>query len=167
LKIRVLDTEDADIYRELRLRSLKENPEAFLTTLEIEKEKPIEQVRNNLKTTDSRFTLGAFSDSELIGIVTFVRESNPKTIHKGNVYAMYVSPEFRGKGIGKALIQELVKRANQCDGLEQMNLTVISNNTAAKRLYETVGFVVYGTERYALKSGDQYWDEELMVLRLN
>ncbi|MNJ70092.1 Acetyltransferase (GNAT) family protein [compost metagenome] len=83
----------------------------FLTTFEIEVVKPIEQVQQNLKPTSSRFTLGVFNVNELVGIVTFVRESNPKIIHKGNIYAMYVSPEFRGEGIGKALIKELVKRA--------------------------------------------------------
>ncbi|WP_318671150.1 GNAT family N-acetyltransferase [Paenibacillus sp. PSB04] len=160
-------SQDAEIYRELRLKSLKENPEAFLTTYEIEKDKPIEQLRRNLIASHNRFTLGAFINSGLIGIVTFVRESNPKTVHKGNIYAMYVQPEFRGNGAGKSLVQELISKAKQCDGLEQINLTVISNNNAAKRLYESFGFVTYGTERNALKSGYQYWDENSMVLRLN
>ena len=167
MEIKLLNIEDAELYRELRLKSLKENPEAFLTTFEIEVAKPIEQVQQNLKPNNSRFTLGAFNVNELVGIVTFVRENNPKTIHRGNIYAMYVLPKFRGEGIGKGLIKELVKRATQCDGLELIHLTVISNNIAAKRLYESVGFTVYGTERNALKYGDRYWDEELMVLQLN
>ncbi|WP_306431085.1 GNAT family N-acetyltransferase [Paenibacillus sp. XY044] len=162
-----MDSKDAEIYRELRLKSLKENPEAFLTTYEIEEDKPIEKLRGNLIASDNRFTLGAFINSVLIGTVTFVRESNPKIVHKGNVYAMYVAPEFREKGIGKSLVQELIIKAKKCDGLEQINLTVISNNNAAKRLYETIGFVTYGTERNALKTECQYWDENLMVFRLN
>ncbi|GGD67525.1 GNAT family N-acetyltransferase [Paenibacillus nasutitermitis] len=166
MEIRLLNREDAHRYRELRLKSLMENPEAYLTTYEIESAKPIEQVQQNLLPTDSRFTLGAFIVNELVGIVTFVRESNPKTLHKGNIYAMYVSPECRGKGTGKALIRRLIKRAAHLGGLEQINLSVISTNTGAIRLYERSGFTGYGTERNALKSGDHYWDEELMVLRL-
>lgn len=61
---------------------------------------------------------------------------------------------------------ELVKRAKEFNGLEQINLTVISDNTLAKNLYESVGFKVYGTERNALKSGELYWDEDLMTIRL-
>jgi len=167
MEIRILDSKDAEMYRELRLQSLKENPEAFLTTYEMEKAKPLEQLQSNLIASDHRFTLGGFIDNELVGIATFVRESNPKIVHKGNVYAVYVSPERRGKGIGKSLVQHLVMKAKQSDGLEQINLAVISNNHAAKRLYEKFGFVAYGTERNALKTGDQYWDEILMVLRLN
>ncbi|QJD84418.1 GNAT family N-acetyltransferase [Cohnella herbarum] len=166
MEIRLLSAEDAEIYRELRLHSLKENPAAFLTSFEMEIAKPFEQIQRNLSPTDNRFTLGAFNVNELIGMVTFVRGSNPKTMHKGNVFAMYVSSIYRGNGIGKMLIDELIKRASQYDGLERINLTVISNNSAAKRLYEKVGFVGYGIERNALKSGVHYWDEELMVLQL-
>jgi ribosomal protein S18 acetylase RimI-like enzyme len=164
--VRLLESLDAEIYREIRLDSLKESPESFLTTYEIERERSIEQIRKNLIVTDSRFTLGAFMNNDLIGVVTFVRESNLKINHKGNVYAMYVSPKNRGQGIGKSLMIELVKRARTCSGLEQINLAVISNNTMAKKLYESIGFKVYGTERNALKSGDLYWDDELMTIRL-
>jgi RimJ/RimL family protein N-acetyltransferase len=164
--IRLLEAPDAEIYREIRLDSLKESSESFLTTYEIESERPIEQIRQNLIATDSRFTVGAFINNELVGIVTFVRESNLKINHKGNVYAMYVSPKNRGQGIGKSLMTELVKRAKRISGLEQINLSVISNNNTAKRLYESIGFNKYGTERNALKSGDLYWDDDLMCIRL-
>ncbi|WP_433619189.1 N-acetyltransferase family protein [Paenibacillus cellulositrophicus] len=70
------------------------------------------------------------------------------------------------KGIGKSLVQKLINKAKHCEGLEQINLTVISNNNAAKRLYEAIGFVTYGTEQNALRNGCQYFDENLMVLRL-
>jgi hypothetical protein len=96
--IRLLESSDAEIYREIRLDSLKESPESFLTTYEIESERPIEQFRQNLIASDSRFTVGAFMNNELVGVVTFVRESKLKINHKGNVYAMYVSPKNRGQG---------------------------------------------------------------------
>jgi len=43
-------------------------------------------------------------NSELAGIVAFVRESGIKDFHKGNMYGMYVTGGMRGKGIGKSLI---------------------------------------------------------------
>lgn len=164
MDIRLLTSEDAVQYRALRLRSLQENPEAFLVTYDSEVSKPIEDIEHKLQYSSSRFTLGAFDQNELVGMVTFVRESNAKTIHKGNIYAMYVSPEARGQKLGKALITELIQRARLFEGLEQIHLTVISNNSAAKQLYQSLGFIVYGLERNALKYEGQYWDEELMVL---
>ncbi|WP_150266976.1 GNAT family N-acetyltransferase [Paenibacillus tepidiphilus] len=167
MEIRLLDSNDVEWYRALRLKSLQESPEAFLTTYELEAAKPIGQLRNNLEPADGKFTLGAVEGNELAGMVTFIRENNPKTLHKGNIYAMYVSPQFRGKGAATALLQELLRRAARLEGLERINLTVMADNTAAMRLYERLGFTVYGTERNALKVGNRYWDEVLMVLRLN
>lgn len=59
---------------------------------------------------------------------------------------------------------ELIERAKHLDGLEQIKLTVVSENHPAKKLYKSLGFEVYGIERNALKFNGQYYDEDLMVL---
>jgi RimJ/RimL family protein N-acetyltransferase len=79
---------------------------------------------------------------------------------------MYVSPELRGKGLGKTILLELINRVRDHEGLEQINLTVVSNNESAMKLYESVGFEAYGVERNALKFNEQYYDEDLMVFKL-
>jgi ribosomal protein S18 acetylase RimI-like enzyme len=167
MNIRVLEQSDAPLYQQLRLSSLKVNPEAFGSTFEREAVYTLETVVERIKSTTDKFVLGAFdARSSLVGIVTFMRETSLKTAHKGNVYGMYVAPEMRGKGLGKLLMLELIVMAKACDGLEQVNLTVVSNNGSAKKLYESVGFEVYGVERNALKFNGQYFDEDFMVLKL-
>ncbi len=167
MNIRILNESDAKMYQELRLRALKVNPEAFSSTYEREIKFTTETVVERLRPTNNKFVLGAFDNRNfLIGIVTFVRESNLKTAHKGNVYGMFVAPEMRGHGLGKALLLELMNRAKNLNGLEQINLTVISENKAAKKLYKSLGFETYGVERNALKFNGQYFDEELMVLNV-
>ena len=109
------------------------------------------------------FYLGAFEET-LIGMVGFRREEGIKDRHKGLVFSMYVLPERRGHGIGKALMQELIAQAKQLAGLEQLHLAVVTTNRAACHLYRSLGFEVYGTTPRALKLGGQYWDEDLMVL---
>ena len=111
------------------------------------------------------FYLGAF-DETLIGMVGFYREEGIKDRHKGYVVSMYVLPEKRGYGMGKALMQELIAQAKQLAGLEQLQLAVVTTNRAACLLYRSLGFEVYGTEPRALKMGEHYWDEDLMVLGL-
>ena len=69
-----------------------------------------------------------------------------KTTHKVNVFGLYVAPEFRGKGIGKALMLELIRRAKLRDEVEKINLAVISENETAKNLYKLIGFEVFGAE---------------------
>lgn len=166
--IHILKESDAQLYQELRLSALKINPEAFGSTYEREMKFSLETIIERIKPTKDRFVLGAFDDSgALAGIVTFMRENGIKTSHKGNVFGMYVAPESRGKGYGKLLMKELIDRARNCEGLEQINLAVVSDNETAKKLYKSVGFELYGLERKALKFNDQYFDEDLMVLKLN
>ncbi len=167
MNIRILSESDARLYQDLRLNALKANPEAFGSTYEREVDFPIELVKERIRPLKDRFVLGAFNQRKpLVGTVTFIRETSLKTEHKGNVFAMYVAPDQRGQGIGTALMKELVSRAKQCDGLEQLNLMVAAENETAKKLYSSMGFVVYGTERNALKYNGRYFDEDLMVLTL-
>lgn len=165
MNIQILNESNAQMYQELRLNGLKVNPEAFGSTYEREVKFPLETVVERLKPTKDKFILGAFDDSgSLIGIVTFKRENSIKTSHKGNVFGMYVALKGRGQGLGKSLMLELIDRAKKYDDLEQLNLTVVSENYSAKKLYKSLGFEVYGVERNALKFNGQYFDEDLMVL---
>lgn len=165
--IRILDEPDARLYQELRLSALKSNPEAFGSTYEREVKFSLETVIERMKPTNDKFVLGAFDNSgTLVGIVAFVRENGLKTVHKGNVFGMYVAPNVRGNGLGKSLLLELIAKAKIFTGLEQINLAVISDNEIAKRLYKSLGFEVYGVEHNALKYNGQYFDEDFMVLKL-
>lgn len=168
MKIRTLQATDAQFYQEIRLKGLKENPEAFGSTYEQELQFSLEKVTERITPSSGKFVLGAFNEEErLMGVLTFVREDGVKTKHKGNVYGMYVSADARGMNIGRNLLLALIEKAKQLEGLEQINLTVVSNNEPAKRLYNALGFQVYGTERNALKYGGKYFDEDLMVLPIN
>ncbi len=164
--IRVLDAADAESYRHIRLEALRSDPEAFGSTYEREAAFTLESVRDRLVPTDHKFTLGAHNeDGMLVGIVTFVRETSVKAAHKGSVYGMFVSPNCRGKGAGRALMTVMLQKASEQGGLEQVNLTVVTDNAPARKLYEALGFVTYGCERNALKHNGRYYDEDLMVYR--
>lgn len=77
---------------------------------------------------------------------------------------MYVIPEAQGRGIGRALLDEILFTARQMTGLEQLHLSVTEQNTAAKSLYLSCGFELYSAEPRALKIGAHYLNE-LHLLR--
>jgi RimJ/RimL family protein N-acetyltransferase len=166
MTIRVLDASDVEAYRRVRLNGLKTDPEAFGSTYEREVQFSRKTMLERVLATDDKFVLGAFDEGTLVGVVTFVRESGVKERHKGNVFGMYLIPEARGKGIGAWLLRALLEKACGMEGLERINLTVVSDNVWAKRLYEAAGFRRYGTECGSLKSGGRYFDEDLMALDL-
>lgn len=168
MEIKLLTPDDASAYWELRLEALQQSPEAFGTSYEeaLQRINPIERVANNLQ-TEGNYTIGAFDQDKLVGMVTLSQESSLKMKHRANILAMYVSPQVRGKGVGKAVLKEAIHQAKRLEGMEKLNLSVVSSNEAAKNLYTQLGFKVFGVEEKALKVADTYYDEDHMVLFLN
>lgn len=166
MNIRKLSVADAESYWALRLQSLKQSPESFLMTYEeeLQIENPVQIYSEKIK-SNNRYTYGAFVNDELIGVVTLQLETPLKIRHKANILAMFVSQKHRGLKIGRLLMQHLIENAKLLE-LEQLHLTVVSTNIAAKNLYTSLGFSRYGLEEKALKLSGQYWDEEHMVLFL-
>lgn len=165
--IRKLNEADTENYQALRLIALKKSPEAFGSTHEREKTFTLETVKQRILPTESKFTLGAFDNKNvLIGMVLFVRDSNIKMQHKGSILGLYISNDSRGQGVAKSLLKEVIEVARRWNGMEQINLTVVSNNFSAKKIYSDLGFEVFGTEIKAIKYDNCYYDEDLMVLFL-
>src|SRR5437764_13627349 len=80
------------------------------------------------------------------------------------LWGMYVRPQNRAAGIGRMLVEGIIEHARQ--HVEMLQLFVVSDNSRARRLYESHGFVTYGIERHATKYRGQYHDDVLMVLPL-
>lgn len=110
MEIRVLTEADAARWRDLRLRMLREHPDAFGTSYEEALARPLETFAQRLREPDN-WTLGAFEGEQLLGSVGLRREAGAKDRHKAMIWGMYTAPEARGRGIGKALLDEAIARA--------------------------------------------------------
>ena len=167
MRIKTLGPSDVELFHSFRLRGLRENPEAFGSTFAEESVMSAEARRSHFHCTEENFVLGAFGEGgQLIGVAGFYREAHLKLRHKGVVWGMYVSPESRGRGVGRALLSSLVERGRSLPGLEQIGLDVVTVNEAARDLYLSQGFQIYALERQAMKQDGEYFDLEHMVLRL-
>lgn len=165
---RVLSVGPASIgaYRALRLRGLREHPESFGETPQNFEVKSNEQI---LERIEAQLSLGGFilaansCTGELIGTVGLAVNDAEKSRHRGMLWGMYVVPEARNQGVARALIDEFLARAERISELEQIHLAVVTTNQGAYRLYQSMGFVTYGTDSKVLKIGCQTFDEYLMV----
>ncbi|WP_423130385.1 GNAT family N-acetyltransferase [Gaoshiqia sp. Z1-71] len=70
------------------------------------------------------------------------------------IYSLAVSPRFRGKGLGRKLIDEAEKRARSA-GFSFLRLEVSEMNDAAVQLYLQTGFDVVGERPAYYKNGSK------------
>jgi RimJ/RimL family protein N-acetyltransferase len=166
--IRPLAAEDAPAYHALRLRMLREYPDAFTSSVEEDAAKPLAWVVARLTPDPADgVVLGAFdAEGALAGSIGFAREERRKQRHKALVFGMFVAPEHAQRGVGRALLAACIARARATPGLERLTLTVTASNERATRLYEVAGFSEFGLEERALKIGDRYYPKAHMVLEL-
>ncbi len=100
-------------------------------------------------------------DGKVVGVGEVKIGEFKKNSHTAEL-GLAVIKEFRGLGVGKALMKEMLSRAEK-KGVEKVWLSVFSTNNAAIRLYQKFGFVVEGVRKKQFKINNKYVDELLMA----
>jgi ribosomal protein S18 acetylase RimI-like enzyme len=142
MKIVQLEVGDEARLRTIRLRALRDAPDAFLTTLEDASQWTRSGWTSQLQ---GLHTLVAVQDDCDVGMVRgFVDfKTNPCAAW---LISMWVAPHVRRQGVGVALISSLVDWARQ-EYAVQLHLEVGAHNVAAQALYKRLGFVYSGRSR--------------------
>lgn len=149
MQIRRLEPADAACYQRLRLRGLREHPEAFTSAYEEVLLQPLSTPERRLASPDEK-VWGAFAGGMLAGMIGLNHETRLHNRHKATLVGMYVAQEFAGLGLGQALIQTVLQEARDSQ-VTLIVLTVTEGNQAALALYRRAGFSAFGAEPDAVR----------------
>ncbi|TKT82844.1 GNAT family N-acetyltransferase [Aquamicrobium sp. LC103] len=162
--IRILTRQDVEACRRLRLAGLAESPQSFGASVEEEARLSDDEIEMRVAPPPPGAMFGAFAGRELVGMAGYVPNQRIKMRHKATMVAVYVVPQWRGSGSGRALVEAVMEHARGLGVILQC--TVAAHNQPARRLYRKLGFQPYGLERDALLIDGQYFDEELLAIDL-
>ena len=145
-------------YRALMLEAYALHPDAFTSDVTERSVLPISWWERRLATTANanEVVFGIFIQEVLAGVAGLSFDTREKTRHKSTLFGMYVPDRFRKQGIGRQLIGEAFGYAKTHPHTTITQLTVTASNKAALNLYESRGFMQFGTEPFAVRVGNEY-----------
>jgi len=147
-------------YKALRLEALRTNPDAFGARYESAIERPDDWWIGHLEAVSNhpnRTIFFATFEDRLVGMAGAYPEEDPRNV---NIVGMYVTPSWRGRGVGRALLQAVVDRVQA----EEVRLCVNGDQEGAVKLYESFGFVTISETPLTRPDGTPYV-ELYMALR--
>lgn len=138
--IRRLNMGEADLYRHVRLESLKESPEAFAASYESALSRDYDSWAVQADASASgrdRATFIVLGDQP-IGLAALYRDQSFP--HEGELIQVWVSPCCRGSRTAIDLMDTIFNWAS-CHGFASIRAEVAHHNLRALRFYEKYGFV--------------------------
>ncbi len=171
ISIRPVEENEFNDFVEFQTEALFNTPEIYGSDYESYRALSIlnkEQLFERILNYPFDFVLGAFTEQDaMVGMAGFSIQTNlPKQRHKGYIWSVYVSTNYRGKGLATNLIEDVLEIAKEDAGCEQVLVRVASSNLDGQALYRKLGFIQYGAEVRALKLGPDNYIDELLMIRL-
>jgi GNAT superfamily N-acetyltransferase len=146
VEIRQIGADDWRAMRDIRLAALQDAPQAFASTYA--REAAFGEA-DWLRRASRGGTFLAYAPefgTAPVGIAGGY-ETGPGTIE---LISMWVSPQARGRDVGRALVEAVVGQA-RVKGMTRVHLWVAESNHSARQLYQRCGFSPTG-ERQPLPS---------------
>jgi ribosomal protein S18 acetylase RimI-like enzyme len=164
--IRQLTVEDAATLKPFRLQSLRDQPDAYHSTAE-EWELPLVHYEALIRDNPVFASVAADGTLKGLAILGITGRTKQQIRHKCEIWSVYTDPSARGQGVARRLMKACIAEARR-RGYEAIILTAAAHLTHVVKLYESLGFEIYGTERGEVKMADgRYVDNHHMELRLD
>ncbi len=159
--IREIEPRDAENFR-LLIEQVENQAEFMMMEPGERKTTPEQQLRQveQIKKQTNSTVLVAEDQDQLAGYMFAIGGSARRNSHAAYL-VIGILPEYRGKGVGTQLFQQMEEWATE-HGIARLELTVVTENEAGLALYKKQGFEVEGTKRQSLKINGRLVDEYYM-----
>ncbi|WP_426054143.1 GNAT family N-acetyltransferase [Janthinobacterium sp. PSPC2-1] len=164
--IRLLTPADTAAFCALRLRAILDSPTSFSSSREDELARTPEEHAQRIAGGPLHKAFGAFDGERLVGFAGLRRDPMRQLSHKALLWGVFVDAPQRGKGVARRLVNACIEQAETDPAIMQVHLSVNAENNAARQLYESLGFIAYGTEPRSMRVGDLFYDEHHLALLL-
>jgi ribosomal protein S18 acetylase RimI-like enzyme len=162
-KIEILGPEQWREYREIRLKALQTDPTAFGESYEREKEVSEQEIRQRLSNPNYRAYISRIGN-KVVALVISTMERPQHVEHMAKIHSVFTDPEFRNKGVGSKLLERVLDDLHKNLITARVALSVNSEQEAARKMYEKLGFVQFGVGHKEMKIGEKYYDQIQMEL---
>ena len=130
-------------------------PEGNLITLNQELDQRIERWASILSSKERQSAnFVAEVDGRVVGFANGGRQLKAEYPHDAELFAIYILPEFHGKGIGRRLFTAAADELQNM-GFKSLLLWVLADNLSSRGFYEALGGIFCGEDEY-LRWGQTY-----------
>ncbi|MBS0195467.1 MAG: GNAT family N-acetyltransferase [Planctomycetes bacterium] len=166
LEVRTLKPADAAEYAAWRRAMLIDSPRAYTADPSTDLGCDQQGVAASL-VKEGYALVGAFIGGRLIGSAGVLRETRAKLSHRVLIWGVGVDPMWRGRGVGRRVTEEAVRVARSWPGVRVVHLSVTETQTAARAMYERLGFVAWGTEPCKMIVDGEELSDVYMMMRVD
>lgn len=132
-------------------------PEEFKYTVEQEEN----LIRDHLEHPDKLIIIPEI-EGKIAGMLNFSAGHRRRIAHQGE-FGVSLRARYRGQGVGRLLMEELLKWARENPRLETVRLRVHAKNSDAAGLYRKLGFREEGRELKGAKYGPGQYDDVILM----
>lgn len=118
-------------------------------------------IRDHLEHADKLLIIPEI-DGKIAGMLSFAVGHRRRIAHQGE-FGVSLRAQYRGQGVGKLLMQELLNWAKANPRVETVRLRVHGQNTGALGLYQSLGFKEEGREIKGAKYGPGKYDDVVLM----
>ena len=127
-----------------------------------ERKSSVEKIKDKLNKSHKEQVTFIIDDNTCIGGFLSAQRGEPNRIRHTAYIVIGLLKQYRGKGLGTKLFEELDKWAIE-NNIKRIELTVVEENILARNLYKKMGFQEEGVREKSMKIDNKYVNEIYMA----